>query len=271
MDQETNLFEFSDYRAYLNACLALGRRERRFNLTQLSQVARVHPTFLSHILGGDKQLSLEQAVLISDFLGHSRLEQDYFLVLIQLDRAGSERLRQHWADKKDQLQREKSRIHRRLDKHKELNQEQRAEFYSSWLYVAVWVSTGIDGRQTLSQVARRFGLGRDRAEAILAFLTATGLCVRDGEHFAMGETHIHVPDDSPFVVKHHVNWRMKAIQRMDFRTGQELFFTAPMSVARKDYELIREKLTRTLAEIVGIAKSSRAEDVACLNIDFFVE
>lgn len=72
-----------------------------------------------------------------------------------------------------------------------------------------------------------------------------------------------------FVVKHHTNWRMKAIQKMDTRAKEELYFTAPMSIAKKDFELIREKLNVALKDIVDIAKESAAEEVVCLNIDFF--
>ena len=62
---------------------------------------------------------------------------------------------------------------------------------------------------------------------------------------------------------------MKAIQKMDFREKAELFFTGPMSISKKDFEGIREKLNLFLTELVETAKASPAEDLFCLNIDFF--
>ena len=85
----------------------------------------------------------------------------------------------------------------------------------------------------------------------------------------MGETHIHITNESPHVVKHHINWRMRGIQKMDSREQNELFFTAPMSIAKKDFNLIREKLNGCIKEIVNIGKESHAETLFCLNIDFF--
>lgn len=97
----------------------------------------------------------------------------------------------------------------------------------------------------------------------------TGVCELKDGRFVMGKTHVHVANESPLVLKHHSNWRMKAMQKMDFRDDAELFFTAPMSISRKDFLVLREKLNVILKEVVEIAKASPAEDLFCLNIDFF--
>jgi hypothetical protein len=62
---------------------------------------------------------------------------------------------------------------------------------------------------------------------------------------------------------------MKAVQRLDNRESVELFFTAPMSIAKRDFEVIRERINVAIKDIVDVAKDSPAEDVVCLNIDFF--
>ncbi len=269
MDKLLNIFEFSDYRDYLNAWLTTAKSQKTFNLTRLAEVANIHPTFLSHILAGTKHLSLEQATLISDHFKHTKLEQDYFIILINLDRAGNEPLRKYWQEKKSQVEFQKNKLSQRFDKHRQLTQEQRAEFYSSWIYVATWVSTAIEDRQSIQQVADRFKISREQAEKVLIFLTEVGMCIEKEGYFSMNESHVHVPNESFFVIKHHMNWRMKAIQRMDTRTENELFFTAPMSIAKKDFEHFREKVTHLIKEIVDKAKDSKAEEVVCLNIDFF--
>ncbi len=269
MDKNINLFDFSDYRDYLGAWLKSAKSSKTFNLSRLAEIAGVHPTFLSHILKGTKHLSLEQAALISDHLEHTKLEQDYFMTLINLDRAGSKRLRDYWLEKKSILEAEKNKLGRRFDRHRELSTDQRAEFYSSWIYAAVWAATSINDRQTLTQLAIRFNISRDRAEEILGFLVGTGLCTEKHGYYAMGDAHIHVPNESPFVVKHHLNWRMKAVQKMDTREPNELFFTSPMSISVDDFAKIRELLNKLIKEAVDIAKKSKSQEVACLNIDFF--
>ncbi|MGE3260260.1 MAG: TIGR02147 family protein [Bacteriovoracia bacterium] len=269
MEHMVNIYAFSDYRAFLKAWLQEAKTTKTSNLSRLAEVAKVHATFLSHVLTGDKHLSLEQAAFLSEYFGHTRLERDYFFVLIHLDRAGTPILREYWEEKKLQLEKEKNKLSARFDPHHELTPEQRATFYSSWLYVAIWVSTDIAGGQTLPQIAARFRLKPTKAEEIMTFLVQTGICVEEKGKFHMGKTHVHVPNESPLVVKHHSNWRMKAMQRMDFREEAELFFTAPMSISKKDFAAIREKLNVVIKEAVEVAKASRSEDLFCLNIDFF--
>src|SRR4051812_6725254 len=95
-----NIFGFSDYRLYLRNWLEKAKREKTFNLSRLAGVAHVHVTFLSQVLQGPKHLSLEQAAFLSEHFGHTRLERDYFFVLINLDRAGTQVLRKYWSEKK---------------------------------------------------------------------------------------------------------------------------------------------------------------------------
>lgn len=269
MAKSLNIFDFSDYRRFLKGWVEAAKEAKTSNLSRLAEVAQVHPTFLSHVLAGTKELSLEQAALISTHIGLTKLEQEYFFVIIQLDRAGNQNLKKYWLDKKTEIESEKNKLSQRFEKHRQLTSEQRAIFYSSWIYAAIWSSTAIDNGQNLSQISTLFQLSREKTEDILSFLIQTGLCNEASEIYSLGETHVHVPNESPFVVKHHINWRIKAIQQMDNRDKAELFFTAPMSIAKKDFELIREKLNLAVKEVVDIAKVSSAEEVVCLNIDFF--
>lgn len=271
MSNSLNIFEFSDYRIFIKSWIEDAKAKKLSNLSRLAEVAQVHPTFLSHILTGNKEISLEQAVLIGDHIGLTKLERDYFFIIINLDRAGNQKLKLYWSEKKKEIEAEKNKLSQRFEKHRSLSVEQRAIFYSSWVYAAVWSSTGIDEGQTLQQVVERFDLSREKASEILSFLTQTGLCNLKNEIYSVGEIHVHVSNESPFVVKHHTNWRIRAIDKMDSRDSSELFFTAPMSIARKDFEVIREKLNMAIKEVVNVAKDSPAEEIVCLNIDFFKE
>jgi uncharacterized protein (TIGR02147 family) len=269
MAKQLNVFEYSNYRQFIKDWIEEAKTLKTSNLSRLASVAGVHPTFLSHVLAGTKELSLEQAALICEHIAFTKLEQDYFFVLIHLDRAGNQNLKNYWKEKKKEIEAQKNKLSERFDKHRELTNEQRAIFYSSWIYAAIWTATAIDNGQTLNQIAERFHISRDKAEDVISFLLQTGLCSEKIGIFSIGETHLHIPNESPLVVKHHTNWRMKAIQKMDTRESAELFFTAPMSVAKKDFGVIREKLNLAIKGIVDVAKDSDAEEVICLNIDLF--
>lgn len=131
------------------------------------------------------------------------------------------------------------------------------------------MATSIHDGQSLDEIASRFRLNRNQAEDYLSFLVQTGICEKQNERYLMGKAVIYVPNNSLFVIKHHTNWRIRAMQKIDSREETELFFTSPMSLARKDFEKIREILAKAIQKSLEICKDSAAEEVVCLNIDFF--
>lgn len=264
-----DIFDFSDYRIYLKQWLLEARKASGVNLSRLAEAAGVHTTYLSHVMSGNKNLNLEQATLISETLSHTKLERDFFFALIELERAGTEKLRQYWREKMNALKGEREKLSSRVGEHHQLSDTERSIFYSSWIYVALFVATSLDDGQTLDEIAKLFQLSRDSADRFLNFLVKTGICeLKDGK-YRMGHSVVYVPNDSPFVVKHHTNWRMKAIQKMDTRESRELFYTSPMSISRNDFEKIRTLLAESIQKSLAICKDSPAEEVVCLNIDFF--
>lgn len=269
MGKLLDLFNFIDYRAYLKAWLEHARAEGTSNLSRVSEAIGVHTSFLGHVLSGVKSLSFEQAAELSDVLNHTVLEREYFFTLLQIDRAGTQKLKKYWAEKKQLILNERDKVKSRVGKHLELSAEDRAVFYSSWIYVAIFVATAINDGQTLDQISEIFNLTRTKAEEILTFLTQTGICERDGAIYKMGKSVVYISNDSPLVVKHHTNWRMRAIQKMDTREPFELFYTSPMSMSLTDFKKIRELLAKTIESSLEICRASPAEEVVCLNIDFF--
>lgn len=269
MSKPLNIFDFSDYREFLRCWIEEAKAQKTSNLSRLAEVIGVHSTFLSHVLAGSKNLSLEQTTVLSEFLNQTKLEREYLFALLQFEKAGSHSLKKYWQEKTQEILFEKNNLSRRFDEHRELTDTDRAIFYSSWLYVGAFLASAISDGQNLDQIAKTLKLPRKKAEEILHFLVSVGICKEANGTFMLGDVHIHVPNESPFVVKHHTNWRMKAIQKMDSRTKEELFFTSPMSISKKDFEILREKLNLAIKEVVNVAKDSPAEEIVCLNIDFF--
>lgn len=264
-----DIFSFSDYRAYMNVWLDYARGMQITNMSRLAESLGVHASYLAHVLSGTKNLSFEQATELSELLRHTALEREYFFSLLQIERAGTPKLKKYWTEKKLSILNDRAKVRSRVGAHHELMAEERAIFYSSWIYVAVFVAVGIEEGQTLEQIADRFGLTREKAEEILSFLAKTGVCARDGSRYKMGKSVVYLTNDSPLVVKHHTNWRIQAIQKMDSRDSTELFFTSPMSISLKDFVRIRELLSGAIESALEICKDSPAEEVVCLNIDFF--
>ncbi len=269
MNKPIELFDFTDYRKFLKKWIKSAKEAGRSNVNRLAEAIGIHPTYLSQVIAGSKNLSLEQAAAASVEVELTEIEQEYFFALIQIDRAGTEQLKTYWKKQISRIKFEHTKLNSRVGEHHELSDTERAIYYSSWLYAATFIATSVDGQQTLDQIASRLKIPREKTSEILTFLVQTGICDSKDGFYKMGKQSIYVPNDSPFVVKHHSNWRMKAIQKMDSREDAELFFSSPMSISKADIPVIREALAQMIQQVQKKAHESGAEDLLCLNIDFF--
>ena len=129
--------------------------------------------------------------------------------------------------------------------------------------------TSKDGGISVDELVEKINLPRDRATEALEFLVRSGLCLEKNGKYFIGSLHVHIGNESPFVVKHHSNWRIKSIQKMDSNDREDLFFTSPMSMSAADYEIIKEKINVFLKDMIQVVKDSPSDELVCLNIDFF--
>lgn len=60
-----------------------------------------------------------------------------------------------------------------------------------------------------------------------------------------------------------------AINSLKNTETEEMNFTAPMTISKKDFHIIREKIVKLIQESIEVAKASEAEDLAIMTIDFF--
>ena len=104
---------------------------------------------------------------------------------------------------------------------------------------------------------------------MMQFLTDTKLIIVEGPLYKMGPQRTHLESSSPLIQKHHSNWRLKALQRSDSLDPEELMYTSPVSLSREDFKIIREDLVLMIKKVLDRVHPSPAEEVACLNIDFF--
>jgi uncharacterized protein (TIGR02147 family) len=263
------VFEFDDYKRFLAHFISQQPRKGRGLVKAIGEYLRVDPSQVSQVLSGSKDFTEEHALLVSKFVGLGELETDYFLALVKIERAGSKILKDHYRQKRDKLKTESLNLSQRVNQDRILSDFEKSVFYSSYLYSAIRLSTSIGDGQGTSEIAERFQISREKASEILNFLLSTNLCEEKNGKYALGTQHTHVERGSPFLPRHHHNWRVKALERTDSMTDQELQFTGPVSLSEKDFNAIRELLVEAISRSLSKVKESEPSDVACLLIDWF--
>lgn len=221
------------------------------------------------IFGGAKKcLTEEQASKLCDYMGLNVLETDYFLKLVQLERAGSESLKSVFRRHLKQLQIQSSDIKSRVPEVRNLSEQDRAVFYSSWQYSLIRLLTSIPEYRTKEKIAACLGLSISRVQEILDFLVSRHLCKESRGQYQRTEKNTHVEAGSPLVVRHHQNWRARSLDLQERLAKDDLVFTAPVSFSKKDSEKVRKILLNAISDIAKIIESSPAEEVAYLGIDW---
>ncbi len=135
--------------------------------------------------------------------------------------------------------------------------------------MAVWLFTSVGDGQKIDDVVERLSISRANAAEILSFLKNVQLCTEVDGKFKMKSQHLHLEFGSAFLARHHSNWRLKSLQRIEDLTDQEMMFTSPFSISKKDFLRIREELMKLIKSTSEVIKNSPAEDIACLNLELF--
>lgn len=236
---------------------------------KIAEALGVNTSFLSQVLKGTKNLSQEQAYLLAQYFKLDDLETRYFYEMVNLSRAGKPSYRKFIQTELAKMANEARQKAGLPSPDQPLDEPNQAIFYSSWQYSAIQLLTGIESLQTNELIARRLKLDEKTTQQILDFLTLCGLCNRDGERYRIGARRTHLPDHSPLRSRHHMNWRLKAIDHFPKAIPGDLFFTAPMRVDQPTLEKVEILLKNMVKEVNGLIDQASDETVACLNIDWF--
>lgn len=262
------VFEYDDYKRCVNAWVASHPKNGYGLYSKMAEYLGTNSVIMSQVFKGDRDLNLEQAAKLAQFMGLGTNETDYFLLLVQIARSGSHELttilKRQATETKLRGQAIKNRI-----QHEQLTDEDKAIFYSAWYYIAAWLAAPIQEFSSVSQLAKHFRVPETVLSEVFRFLLDKGLLVKKGKGYDFGTNVVHVPHDSPFVVKHHMNWRMKAMQAMDTHQEKNLHYTAPLSLSKELAEKIREEIVQFIQRQTKKVAESPSETLVCLNIDWF--
>ncbi|MGK5086294.1 TIGR02147 family protein [Bdellovibrionota bacterium FG-2] len=262
------LYDFNDYRLYLRRTLdesipARGARSR------LAAHLGCQTAFISQVLAEKVHLSLEYAVRVGPFFGLSEYESNFFVLLVHFRRAGSKALRDYYQTQISQILEKRSRVEERIEVRNKLSFEDQAHYYDTWYYGAIHVALSLSKKQTPAVLASLLKLPLGVVQEVLEQLTASGLARRIGGEFGIGEKRIHLNKESPFIRKHHTNWRMKAIAALDLPGKTDLHYSGALALSETDFVRVREMLIETLAKAEPILRDSKEEMVAAISLDWF--
>jgi len=269
-DKPLDLFGFRSYENYLNTYFS-NKSARSGAKSRLSKCLQCQPAFLSKILRGEAHLSLEMAYMACDYFGFTASEKEYFMLLVQHERAGSQSLRDYHDEKIQVILEEKKNIQKQLDIDCVITQEDRATYYGHWLYVSIHMLISIEGKNTIDEIITHFRIERSEVKKVIDFLVFKKIIIEKEGRFYPGMAHMHLDKSSLFTQQHHKNWRLKGMKDLESfdSKNKSLHYTVLYSLSKKDAENIKRKIVKLIEENIEIIAPSKEEVVYCNTIDFF--
>ena len=264
-----SIYKFEDFRIYIKERLKEFPNEGYGQPHKLAQFLNVHTTLISQVLGNKKSFSPEQGIKAAEFLGLNEYESDYFLTLIQLDRAGTEQLKRHLRNQLSMKRKSSVELVNRLAKEAEIDERRKAIYYSDWLYAAAFQLVAIKGYDTIESVADYFGISIPKTRRVFDFLIKTGLVIEKKGILKVGVRTIHLDAKSPWINSLHVQWRQKSIQQLSEEDPFKIHYSCPMTLSLSDVEKIRDMIIEFLEQTDKVLIPSPSEELRCLNIDWF--
>lgn len=121
----------------------------------------------------------------------------------------------------------------------------------------------------MEALASYLNLPRNHVQKILDFLISNNLLVEDKNRLKLGTARTHVGSSSPLVIRHHQNWRIQSLGKIQQNKEEDFFYTGPMVLSQEVADWIRQELPAFVERVNAKLIPSPSEVVRCLNIDWF--
>lgn len=264
-----NIYEYDNYRRFLSAYIGSLPKKGHGTLSLWAKKLGVSTTLISQILAHKKSLSLEMAETLARHLNLTNKETDYFILMVEYDRAGTKNLKEYFYQKLSEAQRNSSFLKNRIQNVTELSSEAKAVFYSNWAYSGITNLVACKDVSTIEDLVSALKIPRQAVIQVIEFLVRHNLIIGRKKGWDVGPQSTYITSDSPLAQKHHQNWRLRAIHTMDECRTEDLFYTSPMSLSLELAKKLRSQLVQFIEETQRQVAPSPSEVVRCLNIDLF--
>jgi uncharacterized protein (TIGR02147 family) len=241
--------------------------------TLLAKAAGCHNSHLSHVLSGRAHLNLEQAVAICEFWGFNELHTDYFLGLVNLARAGTEKLRSNFERHLEKIRNDSLRgvsYHENDTPVVTLASDKSILYMSSWYTSAIHAALEFEHLRNVPALSSRFHLPEDHVQGVLTMLNEFGIAEEiEGQWKSKSKIAIG-GDTKPVTKMYHQAIRQKANLCLDTRGDHDYFTTNLMSFPRVMIPEMKTKMQNAVRSVLSDSKEQDGEELIYLCVDFFV-
>ncbi len=235
----------------------------RYSMRSFAELLKLSPAFLSKLLRGQKNLSMDRLVEIADILGFNETETHQFCQMAQVNKSRNPRTREALSDPQSQ----------------EPDQEyfplslESFQVISDWFHYAILELSNCQKKDFESgTIAERLGISVQEAETALNRLLRLGLLKNSKGMIVKSKAHLSMTPKAPnqavrnfhqqMIEKAKLALETQSLERREI-SGSTLAISADkLEIARREIRTFRRRMARLL-------DSSNPTDVYQLNVQFF--
>lgn len=266
---EITVFNYSDYRTYIEKKI----KTKEFGRGGKAKMA-VHlgcqPSFVSQVLKGKSSFSLEQGFKLNSFFRHNTLMKDYFMVLIERDRAGTFELQKYFESKQKDLL-EKSKLIENQMEFDQISEGDAMVYYSNWNHVLVRNLIDIPKYKNTDVLREKLNLNKKDMAEVLDFLLKKDLVVKDKKGLLqIGHKRLHIKKGSPVAKFGNITTRLEMIKNLEKESYDSIHYTCNMTLAKNKLEEFKKRFVTLIAELNEELNDEQheSETMATLVVDF---
>ncbi|MBF0360888.1 MAG: TIGR02147 family protein [Oligoflexia bacterium] len=263
-----NIFSFEDYIDVIRSMILHNKGERGYQ-AKLAKAARCNRSYLSQVLNGHVNLTPDHGAGIADFWHCSDDEMEYFILLINLARAATPRLKSTIKRRLMLLIERNSNLHSGFKTSQGLSDEDAVDYYSAWYYSAIHVIIGIPEYRTEKSIAERLGLNIEIVRSVLNRLMRMNVVTKEGHEWKVLKFDLHLQRLSALKGIGHANWRQKTALRLQEDWQKGFHYSGVHSLSVSDAQKIKDIIIEAITRSREIIAPSNEEDIYCFLCDFY--
>lgn len=262
------IYKFQDVRLYLEKWISSKPSKGFGEKSNIARALNVSPSFITSFMKEEVPLSSDQAFKLAQYLNLEELEKDYFLALIELDKALEVGLKKYLQSKLSRIKNEALKI-ANLVKHNGELPVNYDVYFSSWLYAFSHILVLSKDYNSPAKVSKKLNIELSTIEDVFSFLEESSLVEKTDDGYIAHFTKFHLPQSQEILRKHHLNLRLHAIRKIESDFKKDLHYSSVVSMKQEDAEKVRSILSQAIKESKEAISQSDNEQFFCFNLDFY--
>lgn len=261
----TSVFDASSYKIYLNFRV----QEKRGNLSELAKIAGCHPSYLSRVLSEEIHLTQDHAHRLCQHWQFETAEREYFLALVDWERAADPDLRKYLSQKISALKATHENLKNRMTRKDATEEQKSLVYHSSWTWAAIHFLTSIPGFHSVDSISKKLHLAPELVQSVLKRLHEQGLVDKKNQKYFYSSSTAHIDRGSPVLSLFHNNWRQQSVMDAQNPASAGIHFTNIQTISKKDLEEFKSRLTDLIQKFGTIGNKSDPETLAVMTFDLW--